>query len=395
VLAPALEAPDARARSWPSDALVAGAGALIFMLAVSHGARTPYDNYVLLADAWKHGRNWVPFPGDYLDVMPFHGRAYVVEAPLPAVLLLPAVFLFGTNANQTLLSNLLGGLAVYAAWRLCEQIGLARVPTAAATAFVFFGTSLFVCSTVGSVWFLGHVAAACFTLLALCECFGARRPWLIAIWALCAAFSRYPLFLALPLYFVLVVAHDRRRPAIESFVLPIVPAFVAWMLYNRNRFGTLLDPAFSMFYRIMDADYRGRPAVFSISYVPAQLQTYFLTPPRLLARPPFVVPWYYGLGLPFTSLPFAYAVFAGIGLDAIVLWSATLVTALPSLAYYGTGDGQYGVRHALDFEPFLFALLLLALQRRPSRIATGALVVFAAFGVYEGLVWLLWPALTQ
>jgi hypothetical protein len=377
------------------NAFVVAAAALVLMLAVWHGAPTAFDNYVLLADAWKHGHNWISFPGDYIDAMPYHGRAYVIEAPMPAILLFPAVLVFGTNANQTLLSNALGALAVYAAWRLCERAGLERIPTAAATAFMFFGTSLFACSTVGSVWFLGHVAGVCFSLLALCECFGRRRPWLLATWALCAALSRYPLFAALPLYLILVLARDRTRAAVESFVAPLVPGLLAWVLYNLARWGTIFDPAFSLFYRIMDSQSQQRPAVFSLSYVPQQLQMFFSTPPRLIAKPPWIVPPFFGFSLPFTSLPFAYAFFAGTSLDALALWSATLVTALPAFAYYGTGDNQFGVRHALDFEPFLFALLVLALKRRPSKIATGALAAFAAFGVYEASIWLLAPDLTR
>jgi hypothetical protein len=378
--------PEPRSQPWIAPAVAAGA--LLFMLAVWHGTPTWYDNYVYLADAWKHGHNWLNFPGDFVDAVPYHGRAYVVEAPFPAILLYPAVLVFGTNANQTLLSNLLGAVAVYGAWRLCERIGLARLPTAAVTAFLFFGTSLFVCSIVGDVWYLGHVSAVCFTLLALCECFGKRRPWLVSTWALCAGFSRYTLLIALPIYLVLLLAHNRRRSTVEWFAAPAIPAFVTWMIYNFNRFGTLFDPGFSLFYRVMDSESKTSPALFSVAYLPMQLWTYFVEPPGLSARLPFVVAPRFGFALPFTSAPFVYAVFAGTSFEAIVLWCATLATALPSFFYYDNGEGQFGVRHALDFEPFLFALLVLAMKRRPSRIETIALAAFSAFGLYEGLFWI-------
>ncbi len=364
------------------------AGALLLMLAVWHALPTGFANYVYLADAWKHGHNWIHFPGDWIDAVPYHGRAYVVEAPFPAFLMFPEVLLFGTDANQTLLSNVVGAACVFAAWRLCERIGLDRLQTAAATAFMFFGTSLFASATIGDVWFLGHVSAVCFSLFALCEYYGKRRPWLVSIWALCAGFSRYTLLVALPLYLVLLLAHDRRRRTVERFVAPALPAFVAWIIYNFNRWGTLLDPGFPMFYRVMDPESKTRPALFSLAYLPEQLKYFFLTPPFFVPRPPFVIPPTFGFSLPFTSLPFVYAVFAGFGFEAIVLWLATIATGLPALFYYNAGDGQFGVRHALDFEPFLFALLLLAMKRRPSNIVTIALAAFSLFGLYEGLLWI-------
>lgn len=357
-----------------------------------HVQATPYDNYVWLADAWKHGRNWIEFPGDWIDAVPYHGRAYVVEAPLPAILLFPLVLAFGTNANQTLLDNVLGAVAVFAAWRFCERAGVGRLATLAATAFAFFGTSLFVCATRGDVWFLAHVSGFAFSMLALCEVAGRRRPWLVALWALAAAFSRYPLLAVVPVYAALLLWESPRRATVLQFLAPVVPAAVVSALYNRNRWGTLADRGFSIWYRVMDSRYAENPHPFSPAYLPEQLTLYFATPPHLLAAAPWLAPPRFGFGIAFSSLPFAYAVFAGRSVRSAALWLATLVAAVPALTYYDTGGEQFGVRHALDFEPFLFALLALVLARRPSALVTAALLAFAAFGLYEALVFLFDPS---
>ena len=377
-----------------AHAVAMGVAAFAFMLAIWHAQPTGFNNYVFLADAWKHGRNWIDFPGDFIDAMPYHGRAYVIEGPVPALLLFPIVMVFGMSANQTLVSNALGALGVYAAYRLCDRFGLGRLESVAATLFAFFGTSFFVCATNGSVWFLGHAAAFAFSMLALCEVFGQRRAWLVAAWGLCATFSRYPMVVALPLYLLLLVERDWRREVFESFIAPVVPAAIASMLYNQSRWGTLYDGGFQMFYRIMDAQSKSRPDTFSVAYLPSQLKMFLQTPPRVIASFPWIVPPYFGFSLPWTSAPFAYAIFAGLNFEAIVLWVATIATALPALLYYGSGDGQFGVRHALDFEPFLFVLLIMAMRARPSPIVTYALFAFAAAGVYGGVIWLLWPQLT-
>ncbi|MDB5072771.1 MAG: hypothetical protein JWM87_3882, partial [Candidatus Eremiobacteraeota bacterium] len=61
----------------------------IALLGILSGFRaTAFDNFVWLADGWLHGKPYLPhFPGDYIDAIPYHGRAYVYEAPLPAVLM--------------------------------------------------------------------------------------------------------------------------------------------------------------------------------------------------------------------------------------------------------------------------------------------------------------------
>jgi hypothetical protein len=373
----------------PADnaAAVAGCAAFACMFAAGHLRATPYNNFVLLADAWLHGHSWIAFPGDYIDAVPYHGKAYIVEGPTPAVLLLPAVALLGMQANQSALAYILGALAVYAAWRICRLIGLGTGVTLAAVAFFFFGTSLFACATLGDVWLLAHVSAACFTLLALAELFGKRRAWLVACWGVAAAFSRFPLVLALAPYLVWLLVRGPRRAVIAQFVAPILPAALLAAWYDLARWGTLQDRGYAIWYRVMDERYLEDPHLFSLAYVPRQLSFAFGSPPSPNPSPPWLVPPAFGMGLQYTSLPFAYALFAGASLEAALLWFATLATLLPSLTYFDVGPG-YGVRHALDFEPFLFALLALALRRRASRIVLALLGAETAFGVVESLAWL-------
>ena len=56
------------------------------------------------------------------------------------------------------------------------------------------------CAMLGDVWYVAHVCAVLCTLLALLELQGKRRGWLVALYAGCAAESRFALVLALPVY---------------------------------------------------------------------------------------------------------------------------------------------------------------------------------------------------
>jgi hypothetical protein len=353
-------------------AYVAGLAAILVTALVSHARATPYNNFVLLAQAFLHGHVWIDWPGEYIDALGYAGQHYVIEAPLPAILLLPYVALFGAHANQTLLSILLAGVAVGAAWELGERFGLPRAHNAWICAFLLAGTDLLWCAMLGDVWFLAHVAAVCFTVLALVELAGARRAWLVALWAACAFESRFSLVLALPVYAYLC-ARDPEKPlaigprwrsTIAGFAAVLVPVAALWLLYNRARWGTWNDIGYVTWYH---QDEAGSPigSPFRLEYLPYELASFFVQGATRLPDFPYLRPEYSGIALPWTSPALLLAFFARSPLRwVIALWFAAILAALPNFLYYVNGFAQFGMRHALDFEPFLVALMMLAVRKR-------------------------------
>ena len=208
---------------------------------VSHLRATPYNNYVLLAQAFLHGHAWIDWPGSYIDALGYNGRYYVIEAPLPAVLLLPYVALAGTAANQTLLAALLAAVGVGAAWELGERFGLRAASNAWICAFLLAGTDLLWCAMLGDVWFIAHVAAAAFTLLALVELAGRRRGWLVALFAACAVESRFSMIAALPVYAVILSGAPEGR-AVEATERATAPRFIHRRSRRRRRAVGALQP---------------------------------------------------------------------------------------------------------------------------------------------------------
>jgi hypothetical protein len=67
-------------------ALLAALAALI-VTAATAARHEVSNNYVLLAQAFVHGQIPIAWPGEWIDALPYHGRYYVIEGPLPAVLL--------------------------------------------------------------------------------------------------------------------------------------------------------------------------------------------------------------------------------------------------------------------------------------------------------------------
>ena len=324
---------------------------------------TVYNNYVFLADALMHGHVWIAPPGPWIDALSYNGAYYVIEGPMPAILLLPAIPIWGLLINQTLLSFALTALATAAGWMLAQRLGTPVRSRIVLTLFLLFGTDLFFCGVYGDVWYLAHVSAVCFTLFALVEVTGKKRGWLVMLWAICAAFSRFSLVLAIPVY-VFLLMHDVDREARRSRLIgagALALAGVAlWIAYNQARWGVWYDVGYTAWYH---QDTAGQPtgSPFRPEYLPMQLYAFFVLPPQILQTFPYVAPTQYGLALPYTSPGLLLAFFARRPVVLVLaLWSATLLTAAPNFLYYVIGFTQFGMRHALDFEPFLFALMCLS-----------------------------------
>lgn len=359
----------------------------MFTLFVSHFRSTPYNNFVLLADAFLHGHAWITWPGAYIDALGYNGQHYVIEAPLPALMLLPFVAIAGTAANQTLLAVILAGIAVGAAWELGERLGVSRSANVWICTFLLAGTDLLWCAMLGDVWFIAHVSAVCFTMLALVELCGKRRGWLVALWAVCAIESRFTLALALPVYAVMLATDKTARRTLAGFAGVIVAAAGLWVWYNLARWGTAGDIGYTTWYH---QDQAGMPtgSPFRLMYLPYQLWSFFVQRPDFNAVFPWFRPSYAGVALTWTSPALIYAFWArGPKQLLAAFWAAAVLTAIPNFVYYVNGFAQYGMRHALDFIPFLVALMFLAARERLALWAKALIVYSCAASIYGVWFW--------
>ena len=360
--------------------IIAGVVAFFVILLVSHGRSTPYNNFVLLAQAFLHGRAWIDWPGPYIDALAYNGQHWIIEAPMPALLLLPFVAIFG-SANQTLLAVVLGAVSIGAAWELGERLEIPRAHLAWIVAFLLAGTDLLWCAMLGDVWFIAHVSAVCFTMLALVELAGERRGWLVALWAGCAFESRFTLLLAVPVYAYML----RNRRAFESF-LPVLGVFALfWVGYNLARWGTWYDIGYTTWYH---QDQVGLPygSPFKLQYLQYELWSFFVQAPQRSNVYPWLQPTLSGVALTWTSPALVLAFFARRPLNWVVpMWALTILNAAPNFFYYVNGFAQFGMRHALDFEPFLVVLMMLAVREKMPRWS----YVLIAYSIAVGL-WGCW-----
>ncbi len=202
-------------------------------------------------------------------------------------------------------------------------------------------------------------------MLALVELAGKRRGWLVALFAACAFESRFSMIGALPVYAYLLADPRPHRAARIRLVL-------RRPCRRRGALGALQSRALGNVerHRVHDvvSPRRGRHAdrlAVSFEYLPYQLGRSSSSCRRLTGSFPWLRPEYSGVALTWTSPALVLAFSRARRVRwAIALWAAALLTAIPNFLYYVNGFAQFGMRHALDFEPFLVALMMLAARDR-------------------------------
>ncbi|HXW51333.1 MAG TPA: hypothetical protein VEJ41_05025 [Candidatus Acidoferrales bacterium] len=357
---------------------------------ISTGLRnTLYDNHVLLANAFLHGRVWIPSQPPGIDALLYGEHWYIIEGPMPAILLLPFVAIFGLATNQVIIGAVCAAIAVTAADVLFERMGIAEPARTALVIFAGFGTVMWWSTAFGAVWMFAHVVAVMFALLAIAESYGKARPWLVGLLLACAALTRFPMVLAaIPISYWIFARSDHDVRTIRSFLVGFVPLFVLYVLYNEARWGTPNDIGYTVWYH---QDQVGEPTgpPFKLEYLPFNLYSFFVMPYQFLTGFPWLKPTSLGVALTFTSpaLLLAFGAEARTR-EALVWWTATIFTLVPSLLYYVNGFEQFGMRHSLDFLPFVLPLVARGMQRFPTVLSYALIALSVASNAYG--VWYSW-----
>ncbi len=127
----------------------------------------PY--FINLAQAFIDGNPYISMDAtNQYDLIYYGNLWYVAQPPLPGIMLMPWLWLFGT-VSDVLFSVFVGAINVM----LCERVLRVGVPQLglwarlALTAFFGFGTAHLYLTSMGTVWFLGQTCAVLVTWLFL------------------------------------------------------------------------------------------------------------------------------------------------------------------------------------------------------------------------------------
>ncbi|MBI2781041.1 MAG: hypothetical protein HYX55_04505 [Chloroflexi bacterium] len=173
-------------------ALAVGAGLVALALAAYWlpGSDRYYNHFVWQAMAFLDGRAAIEWPvaGGFprgnswmQDVYPLREvtgdpsttGALLPFPPLPAILLMPFVAIWGLATDIRAVSVGLGAIDVGLAWWALGRLAIPRRVRLATTVFFAFGTVFWYAAQLGTTWFFAHVAAIAVLLLAVGTAFGA------------------------------------------------------------------------------------------------------------------------------------------------------------------------------------------------------------------------------
>jgi hypothetical protein len=436
--------------------LLATIALAVYLVSNPHRGNT-YNHFVWQAAAYLDGRFAIDYPvfeGErvnsyFQDVMPLvdqPGRGLLPFPPLPAMLLLPLVLVAGLQADAALLAVVLGALNVGLAWRMTTRLTVNRMASLLATVFFGFGTVHWYAAMLGSTWFLAHVAAITFLLLAITLALdgerqdraravlrrlgSATRPrsWFHPLQFMAgflfglAALGRLPILFGAP-FFVFVGAGGSYRARAFSAGLGALIPFLLLLAYNLAASGHFFNPAYEWLYQTEYLGYLPPPncyanlprevcdfmqinrefAIEDPRHVPLNAMIMLFWPPvvqpecglELLARECALVrPNAIGMSLLLTSPAYLLAVplVRRAWRQRLVLGStlAVVAIALINLAHFSQGWVQFGYRFSNDFALFALILVTLAIAWRGVGRLTIALVVLSVlvntWGVYWGVM---------
>ncbi len=380
--------------------------------------QTVYNHFVWQADAYLHGQASIAYPvpatgtspgnGYFNDVVRVvdaagnvTGRGMIPFPPLPAVVLLPFVAIWGMATDQGFLAVVLGALDVGLAFWFLGRLPIRAGLRVALTVFMGAGSVLWYASSLGTTWFLAHVVAIGLTLLAVGVALDADEratvpaPGMLArfidgrqvvagfLLGLAATSRLTVVFGAIFLVFVGGGGSWTRRAAGAALGIAI-PVGVL-LLYNLQVSGTLFNPVYESLYRYEvraypELDYHGAWSLQDLRYIPQNLGIMLTGLPDLMPRCDagvareiwsaagcsWIVPRPVGMSLLLTSPAWLLAIAAWpILRDRRVAGGllATLAIAVVNLMHFSQGWVQFGYRFSLDFAPFLLVPVALGAER--------------------------------
>lgn len=365
-------------------ALLASVGVLIYEIA-GVGRPTSFDYFGRLAESFLQGRWWLTeFPSHLSELVPCGaGRFCVAYPPMPAVLALPLVPVFGSATAQTLASAIVGGLSAAPTYLLMRAVQVPGPVAAVVTVFALTGTTLLSTASTGDAWFFAHAVAVLLASLAALGAVRGRPGWSVGALIGAATLARFPVALALPAL-AFIVWRVRGGSLATTGALAIagmLPFALIQLGYNLLRWGTPTEGGYAY---LSGVDNPVVPyGLFSPRYLADHLYAIFAQPP-VLGDPPFVLrasP--FGLSMLVLSPAFLFLIPAARKLRAHVafapLLAAGVIALLPDLFHGGIGARQLGYRFSLDAQPFLLPLVALGAAwngrwHGPSRLLVAAVI---------------------
>ena len=370
------------------------------------GTTTPGNYYSYLADAFAHGQLYLRLqPSQTLDLVYYQDKLYLYWPPLPAVLTIPLVLLFGVNFSDIIFTIVVGSLNVTIVAQLlrkCNDRSLLNLTAIQRGLLVFvfgFGTALVPLAIMGTVWSISIIMGLMFvglTYLSAVSLHGWKSFFMAGLSIAAALATRNTLILAgiWPAYYLLQLNWSLpwKKKFVYAFlgVMPILLILAVLGLYNYARFGSFTDIGYA--YHNMHPFFRPdfeKYGAFSLHYIPRNLYYQWIAYPFFTKKSLEIVMGGSLLLLTPVFLGMFWAVKnRSLRSHVAVLALTIFMVYIPIVLLMGTGFIQLGPRYLLDFMVPLRILTGMGIKFWPTRV-TGILVAIS-FLHYLGLVIWAW-----
>lgn len=336
---------------------------------------TPYNYFARLSESLVNGKLYIEQNPPWLnELIPKDGKYYIVYPPTPAVLMMPLAFYFGAEIPQTLFSMILAGVNVVLVYFLLKRLEFSEKTSLIISLFFGFGTNHWYLASVGSSWFLAHITALTFLLLALIETFGKQRLFLIGLLLGLSFWARTPVIFTAGFFYIYLYKKfwPISSKGIRSFLLFSlgIGFFVLFdVFYNFLRFGQFSPFAPYELIPNLDKDPIFRDGFMNFYFIPRHLDALFLRLPKFIPQLPFMIPSLYSTAIWFTSPAIIYIFRAKINRLVLACWIGILFPLLMIFMWAGVGYVQWGYRFIQDIMPFILILLGFGVGNRPSKFA--------------------------
>lgn len=324
---------------------------------ITSGGKTAFNHFTLLADSFIHGKTYIEGQMPWLEKIPIdENRFYVANPPMPALMSMLPVLVFGKNFPQEYLAHLIGALIIVITMLISIKIKDNLKLAIWSGILVGFGTINWFLSSVGSTWYLAQITAELFLSLAIFSVFSQKKPLITGLLLGFSYFSRIPTILSLP-FFLFVYRKEFLKNAFLLFI-GLIPSLLLNFLYNYARFGVIWDIGYTLIPGVSTEPWY-QMGVIHPSYIINHIKIVFGALPVFIKSFPYILPSLSGLAIWITTPAFIYSFFAKFK-DKFVLfsWISIIAISLLIFSHGSTGFTQFGYRFAVDFYPFLTYLTI-------------------------------------
>jgi hypothetical protein len=411
-----------------------------------------YDHFVWQAAAFLEGHAAIRYPvaaagssqgnAFFQDVLPIAtndgvARGLLPFPPLPAVVLLPFVALWGVATNDQAIFTILAAIDVAICWWAIGRLPIGPAVRLGTTIFFAFGTVFWYTAQLSTTWYQAHVVAVglCFLAIGLAvradpaAVDGEPRAWtpdratrrhlagalaidpgqfVVGLLFGLACTARPTVVLGAPFFVLVGAGGDWRRRAWSAGLGAALP-ILALLVYTVATTGQVVSPAYDRLYRLETAGYPtlGYHADWGIEdprYLPQNLGIGLLGTPDLLPATlpdslairrtavctdpaavrglfdvtcPLAVPRDIGMSVLLTSPAYLLAIpiLGRFRRSRVVAGALIAVVGIATvdLMHFSQGWVQFGYRFSNDAAPFAIVLVALGFERLATRRRWGML----------------------